>query len=130
MTQNTMKALQFLNRFSLIQISLLFTTVLLIGCESTVDNSTPQGTINTLSTTIYENDEIELTAIASDLDGDELSYQWSCDCGQFIGSTTETSVKWVAPDLPNNSETGIIYLLISDGKDDFATNVTLYIYNQ
>lgn len=125
-----MKTALFFKHLSVIQILFLFTAILFIGCESTMDNSIPQGTINTLSTTIYEGDEIELTAIASDLDGDELSFQWSCDCGEFIGTTTEESVKWIAPELPSNSETGIIYLLISDGKDDFATNVLFYIYNK
>ena len=125
-----MEILHKIKRFPLIQIILVITTILFIGCESTMDNSVPQGTISTVSTTIFENDEIELTAIASDIDGDELSYQWSCDCGKFVGSTTGTSVKWIAPELPTSSETGIIYLLISDGKDDFATNVTLYIYEQ
>ncbi len=42
--------------------------------------------------------EVELTATASDPDGDELTYAWSAPAGSFSGVTDAATALWTAPD--------------------------------
>jgi len=56
-----------------------------------------------------------ITCVASDPDGDPLTYHWTKNGGAFIGSTSGPSVTWRAP-----STTDIFYIVVgcdvSDGK--------------
>ncbi|MCY4511028.1 MAG: Ig-like domain-containing protein, partial [Acidobacteria bacterium] len=42
--------------------------------------------------------EVELTATASDPDGDELTYAWSAPAGTFSGAADAATARWTAPD--------------------------------
>ena len=42
--------------------------------------------------------EVELTATASDPDGDELTYAWSAPAGSFSGVADAATARWTAPD--------------------------------
>jgi len=60
------------------------------------------------------NQPTTITCIASDLDGDSLTYDWTVNAGSFEGSTSGPSVTWRAP------STADIYIVVgcevSDGK--------------
>jgi len=67
------------------------------------------------------NQPTTITCIASDPDGDSLTYDWTVNAGSFEGSTSVSSVTWRAP------STADIYIVVgcevSDGKggDDTDT---------
>ncbi len=51
-----------------------------------------------------------VVCVASDIDGDELSYEWSADCGDVVGTGREAV--WTAPDFEADC---VIRVMVSDG---------------
>ena len=66
-------------------------------------------------TTIYPSGNVEIRCAASDADGDQLKFNWSCTGGNFSGAGP--SVIWKAP--PNYG-TYTIKVTVEDGKDGTA----------
>lgn len=62
-------------------------------------------------------DEVRLRANASDPDNDPLSYSWSAPRGRFIGSTSEATVRWRAPDQAGSVQ---IRVEVTDGRGGSA----------
>ncbi len=62
--------------------------------------------------------EVRLTAMASDPDGDTLSYRWSAPAGSFAGPTDRSAARWTAP-----AETGRVRIRVevSDGRGGSAS---------
>ena len=63
-------------------------------------------------------DEVRLRANASDPDNDSLSYSWSAPRGRFIGSTSEATVRWRAPDQAGSVQ---ISVEVTDGRGGSAS---------
>lgn len=77
----------------IVSFSLVF-----IGCESTgVENTPPEITNLTASSYIItSNDTINITCIALDPDGDNITYIWEINAGLIVGNGSE--VDWIAPE--------------------------------
>jgi hypothetical protein len=64
---------------------------------------------------LYLGESSELRCIASDADGDQLSYSWSSIYGTINGSGE--NIKWMSPNTEGNFK---VYCQVSDGKGGFA----------
>ena len=69
--------------------------------------------------------EVRLRANASDPDNDPLSYGWSAPRGRFIGSTSEATARWRAPDQEGSVQ---ITVRVTDGRGgSVAQSVTVRV---
>lgn len=66
-------------------------------------------------TQVYPSGNVEIRCIASDADGDQLDFKWTCTGGDFSGAGT--SVIWKAP---KNYGTYTIKVTVEDGKGGMA----------
>ncbi len=62
---------------------------------------------------VYVGSEVRLTCTASGDDNDLLTYSWTSSCGDFINSSSSSSVYWKAPDDPGSCN---ITVVVSDGE--------------
>ena len=65
--------------------------------------------------------EVRLQANASDPDDDPLSYSWSAPRGRFIGSTSEATARWRAPDQAGSVQVSVE---VTDGRGGSASRST------
>jgi hypothetical protein len=79
------------------------------GCS--IPNNPPE-IIELTYPILFPNEQYVIEAIASDPDGDSLSYQWSVNAGTLLWNTSKT-VKWVTPASAGYYE---ITVIIEDGK--------------
>lgn len=70
-------------------------------------------------------DPTRLTAVATDADGDSLTYTWSCPDGIF-NFTTRASVIWTAPNIPGDYH---IKCTVSDGAATAEKTLILTVSN-
>ncbi len=98
-----------------------------------VDNSPPPNraptvTIQCQPCTMPMNATSQLTALASDPDGDPLIYSWSASVGSFEGDTDQATVRWKAPNVPGQAS---IEVNVSDDRGGTASDaMNMYIINQ
>jgi len=73
---------------------------------------------------IKVNETTSLTCVATDSDGDNLTYSWSSDNGTFPNGTSGSSTTWRAP---SGEGTFNIKVIVSDGKetDQKEKNITV-----
>ncbi len=94
-----------------------------IGELSTEDNNAP------VADFIYKDniDEFVLEQMATDLDGDELSFLWSCSSEAIsFNSTKKATTTFSIPDF-GEAQDVIITLRVSDGIDTVTTSKTITI---
>ena len=113
---------------ALVAITIL--AFLLVSCPDPVlSNQSPSiDSISTGGSTATLGEVKTLTAVASDPDGDTLSYSWDATGGSF-SSTTGQTVNWTAPDSPGTIG---ITLSISDGRNptvSHSVSITVTIPN-
>ncbi len=72
---------------------------------------------------VYIMDTCTLTAVATDADGNNLTYSWSSNSGTF-SSTTGESVEWTAPDVEGEYS---ITCTVSDGEDNDTENLIITV---
>ncbi|MCK5760714.1 MAG: SUMF1/EgtB/PvdO family nonheme iron enzyme [Candidatus Delongbacteria bacterium] len=101
-------------------VIICFIGIIIFSCTNASSTDTVEDPINNKpiieilsasSITIAEGDTINLTCVASDIDGDSLHYSWTYNCG-YLESNDSTAV-WTAPDT---TATGIISCNVSDGE--------------
>ncbi len=84
--------------------------------------------ILTSPSTFNDGDYI-LTAVATDKDGDTITYHWSCSGGEIrtglsaYGITTNPAI-WVSPDTAG---TYTITCIVSDGKDTDSKSISITV---
>ena len=105
----------------LIVAGIMVLTLILLTSSCTVDNYAP--VIDGLGATsdwVPPSGSLQITCNASDLDNDELSYNWSASEGNIVGTGSE--VTWTAP-----GEIGIyeITVVVDDGQGGSDTESLL-----
>jgi hypothetical protein len=68
------------------------------------------------STSVRPGEDIAIECVASDPEGDELSYHWSASSGIILGEGSR--VTWIAPNAPG---TYVITVEVSDGRDTVSS---------
>ena len=81
-------------------------------------NRSPTVTASCNPCTVEVDSEVRLQANASDPDGDQLSYSWSAPRGRLIGSTSEATARWRAPDQEGSVQ---ITVRVTDGRGGSAS---------
>ena len=76
------------------------------------------------SQSIYINKTTQLTCVATDPDGENLTYSWSSTNGYFSGDNTTGSVTWNAPDESGNHT---IEVSVSDGKTTAVKTIVIEV---
>jgi len=73
---------------------------------------------------ILPNGTTEITCVASDEDGDSLTYAWSADYGSFPGGPSGSIVQWQAP-----GEFGEYYVRVTvdDGRESVRDSVSVTV---
>lgn len=99
-----------------IQVYIYLITIV-AGCENSVNIQNNPPIINKVyvnPSAIKIMDQIKLTCIASDEDGDNLQYTWLSSHGSFLELVSQSSTVWEAP-----SSKGIYQIIVkvSDGKE-------------
>jgi hypothetical protein len=81
-------------------------------------------------TSVFENELIELTVLATDAENDELTYAWSQISGttQIDVSSTESTLKYTAPQVSSNEEYSF-EVHVSDGNSSTTATVVVLIKN-
>lgn len=79
--------------------------------------SSPSGTVAKSAT-------VALSSVASDPDGDDITYAWSTDVGSFNGAQDQETAEWVAPDTGGSAT---ITLTVSDGLLSDSETISLTI---
>lgn len=117
----------------LLSVALALLCVLAAGCgdsesPSQAGNHAPEirgvtASPNPLPSTRTVNHYVDLTCIATDADGDSLSYYWSCAEGRFQGDRESSSAKWE----PSGAGEYVIRVTVSDGRevDSDSASVTV-----
>ena len=59
---------------------------------------------------VHPGETCAITCEASDIDGDDLKYEWSAECGEVVGDGSEAV--WTAPDVESDC---LIRVVVSDG---------------
>lgn len=94
-----------------------------IGCKK--ENTTPRiNGINSQVSCLGYGDTTMLTVSATDPEKDDLKYQWNCNAGKFIGTTSSSTVKWVAPDRVG---TFGIDVTVSDNQNSVTSSAELQV---
>jgi hypothetical protein len=103
-------------------LALSFVTIaafLLSGCEppATTDHSPVISNFMSEKNAIFPLQHSEITCVASDIDGDNLTYEWSANGGSISGEGS--TVTWIAPDAVG---TYSITVAVSDGNGSQSTS--------
>lgn len=97
-----------------IYVSAILIAISLFACQK--ENHPPDIQSLTIAVdTVQPGDTVNLYCYASDEDGDEVSYTWSCDEGLilFPSNPLSNSAQWIAPDNPGEF---FINVKASDGE--------------
>ena len=92
------------------------------GRSGTPSNRPPTVVASCDPCTVAPEREVQLTAEATDPDGDTLTYTWSASLGSFTETTDAASAQWQAP-----SETGSVEVdvQVSDGRGGQASDTVI-----
>ena len=113
---NFIKRMQM--RRILLSLNLLL-IILFISCKEDVPtepiNSAPKiQSVSSSPSSVKINEAAILNCMATDADGDDLTYSWSSEKGSFINGTLGQSVTWKSP---SEEGTYVIQVIVSDGKE-------------
>ena len=105
---------------------LLCIGIVLTGCDGLMKlmNTAPTVTITEADQTIDNGASLTLHAVASDADGDELSYQWYVDDAKQIGAIS-TDYEFSA--VPSTEISYVLKVEVSDGIDCSEDSVTITV---
>jgi hypothetical protein len=111
--------LRLLTRRTLAFSFLIIAAFLFIGCESPATINHPPVISNLVSekNVIFPLQHSEITCVASDIDGDNLTYEWSTNKGGISGEGPV--VNWTAPEAVGTYN---ITVAVSDGNGSQSTS--------
>ncbi len=97
----------------------LLLMVLFMSCEEdalteSINNGPEIKSISSSPVSVKVNETVILNCVATDADGDDLSYTWSADQGNFTNGTMGPSVNWISP---SKEGAFVIQVIVSDGKE-------------
>ena len=90
-------------------------------------NRSPTVTLSCDPCEVEVDNEVRLRASASDPDDDPLSYGWSAPRGRFVGSTSDATARWRAPDQAGSVQ---ITVRVTDGRGGAASRSVTVRVNQ
>ena len=91
-------------------------------------NQSPTVSVSCDPCEVQPGGEVQLTARASDPDGDPLTYEWGAAAGSFRGATNQTTARWTAPDATGRVR---IRVEVSDGQGGSASaTATIEVSNE
>jgi len=103
--------------FPTILISFLFLIIISCSKDDTptepTNNAPKIQSVSASPSTVKVNETTSLTCVATDEDGDDLTYTWSSEEGTFPNGASGSSVSWKAP---SEEDTYKVSLVVSDGK--------------
>jgi hypothetical protein len=111
-------------------IAALLGCLFCFGCGKDKATTSPQNNapqITAVSATpnpIPRNQTADLSVVASDPDGDALTYSWTTSGGLFAGGNTSAHVVWVPPQTPASYQATVT---VSDGKTDVDTTINITV---
>lgn len=70
-------------------------------------------------------DQLSITVIATDPDGDNLSYLWDVIGGNFIGDTDKSTITWESP-ITTTDEAYNISVIVSDGELSSTKDISIF----
>jgi len=90
-----------------------------MSCEEdalteSINNGPEIKSISSSPVSVKVNETVILNCVATDADGDDLSYTWSADQGNFTNGTMGPSVNWISP---SKEGAFVIQVIVSDGKE-------------
>ena len=106
--------------------------IVILSCKNDNESPTePQNNAPVVSDILVNtpnvniNDNVTLTAIATDLDGDSLNYYWNCSAGVISPFRTDTNpTEWQAPDTPGDYS---VTCTVSDCKETGSKSKTISV---
>jgi hypothetical protein len=90
-----MKPYLYTVKFGIILIILIIISSLASSCSLSVNRPPKISSLESNTMFVYPTGKAELQCIATDPDGDNMNFKWSCTDGTFIG--TGPIVTWKAP---------------------------------
>jgi|GEM_PF-2255125 len=92
--------------------------LLILGCQDVPPNNPPEITdIISYPAAPKAGQEVTLSAIVSDEDGDVIRYQWMANGGTFLDSLGSNPIRWTAP-----RDSGVVTLIVT--ASDLEASVT------
>jgi hypothetical protein len=108
-------------KFGIILIVLIIISALASACAMSINQPPKISSLKADPMFVYPTGRAELQCIASDPDGDTMTFRWSCTDGAFAGSGPV--VTWTAPNAYGNFH---IMAIVEDSKGS-STKGTLTI---
>jgi len=109
-----------------ISLFITFISFILFSCSKSTgpENTLPEiRAIRANPETIIIGQQTEVSCIALDADGDELTYQWSADAGEFEDPDS-ASTKWTSPEAEGMYR---LKCTVSDGEGERWAYVTVFV---
>jgi hypothetical protein len=111
MQEGVVKSLFYKVKFSSVLIILAIVLLLASGCTLSLNQPPKISGLKADTMYVYPMGNAELQCIASDPDGDTMTFKWSCTNGTFTG--TGPVVTWKAPNEYGNFH---IMVIVEDSK--------------
>lgn len=102
---------------------MFFLVLLAFGCKKENEPPVIEG-ITAMPNKIKKGDPTQISCVAKDPEGGELTYSWSSDKGSFLSGTDEATVTWKAPEAAG---TYVISVTVSDGPNRKEGTVTITV---
>ena len=98
-------------KFGIMLIILIIISLLASACSISVNQPPKISSLEADTMLVYPTGKAELQCIATDPDGDNITFKWSCTDGTFTG--TGPIVTWKAPNAYGNFH---IMVIVEDSK--------------
>jgi hypothetical protein len=95
-----------------------------IAISSTCSNQAPTVLITATPSAIFFGQTSRIVALATDDEGDPLTYVWTCSGGTFTEGTGTPNVTWQAP---NTEGTYTITVTVSDGENTVTASAAITV---